>query len=158
MPGLNAYSPAASAAVATAAKPYIIGLPTAQPDSRFGTVYYYQSGGAASYNGLIATVTHKSGPSGGVITAGYTLGKNLDTGRMASPPLPRQQVRPTSARLSTHTTQTATMVHPRSTNDTTSFSTMSIRCPLRTHSTAAGKSLVLHLHTRDCHTQQSIRP
>ncbi len=78
--GLNAFSPAATAAAATSAKPYIIGLPTAQPDSRFGTVYYYQSGGAANYNAVIVTATHKFGASGGLITAGYTLGKNLDTG------------------------------------------------------------------------------
>lgn len=78
--GLNAYSPAASAAAATAAKPYIVGLPTAQPDSRFGTVYYYTSGGSSNYNGVIITATHKFGASGSLITAGYTLGKQLDTG------------------------------------------------------------------------------
>ena len=77
--GLNAFSPSASTAVATAAKPYILGLPTTQPDPRFGTVYYYQSGGSNNYNGVIVTVSQKF-LQGGIITAGYTYGKILDTG------------------------------------------------------------------------------
>jgi hypothetical protein len=77
--GLNAYSPTASAAAATSASPYIIGLPNLQPDTRFGTVYYYQSGGNTNYNGVIVSSTYKW-KSGSVITAGYTYGKTLDTG------------------------------------------------------------------------------
>ena len=67
--GLNAFSANGS----------IKGLPTAQPDTRFGPVYYYQSGGAANYTGLIISATHKF-DGGSLITAGYTLGKALDTG------------------------------------------------------------------------------
>lgn len=77
--GLNAFSPAATPAAAKATIPYIIGLPTAQPDTRFGTVYYYQSGGSNNYNGIIATVTEKF-RDGSIISAGYTYGKLLDTG------------------------------------------------------------------------------
>lgn len=68
--GLNAFSPTGA----------IKGLPTVQPDSRFNLVYYYTSGGAANYNGLILTETHKFGNKGGVFSAGYTYGKMLDTG------------------------------------------------------------------------------
>lgn len=72
--GLNAYS--ISGAIA--------GLPsgpqaTAQPDTRFGNVYYYVSGGSNNYNGVIVTATQRF-RGGSVITAGYTLGKILDTG------------------------------------------------------------------------------
>ncbi len=77
--GLNAYSPAATVAASTAAKPFIQGLPTAQVDPRFNIVYYYQSGGSNNYNGVIASITQKL-PRGSIISAGYTLGKNLDTG------------------------------------------------------------------------------
>ena len=77
--GLNSYSPAATAAVSTAAKPFIQGLPTAQPDPRFNIVYYYTSGGSNNYNGLITSITQKL-PHGSIITAGYTYGKILDTG------------------------------------------------------------------------------
>ena len=67
--GLNAYS--ASGAIA--------GLPTVQPDSRFGIVYYYTSGGSTNYNGVITTVTHRFNQQS-VFTAGYTYGKTLSTG------------------------------------------------------------------------------
>jgi hypothetical protein len=66
--GLNAFSST------------IRGLPTTQPDPRFGVVYYYQSGGSANYSGLLISATHKFGNSGSLISAGYTLGKALDTG------------------------------------------------------------------------------
>jgi hypothetical protein len=70
--GLNAYqSPNASVQIA--------GLPTTQPDTRFGNVYYYVSGGSNNYNGVITTFTRRFGASG-VFTAGYTYGKILDTG------------------------------------------------------------------------------
>jgi hypothetical protein len=93
--GLNAYSPASAPAYSTAAKPYIVGLPNntgpltasgsapqynTQPvDPRFNIVYRYQSGGSNNYNGLITSITQKL-PHGGIITAGYTYGKILDTG------------------------------------------------------------------------------
>ncbi len=48
-------------------------------DPKFGVVNYYQSEGSNNYNGLIVTATQKFG-QGGVITAGYTYGKILDTG------------------------------------------------------------------------------
>ena len=63
--GLNAFSST------------LAGLPAAQPDTRFGTVYYYQSGGSNNYNGVIVTATQRF-RGGGVITAGYTYGKILD--------------------------------------------------------------------------------
>ncbi len=68
--GLNAYQ-------SSAATVQLAGLPTAQPDTRFGNVYYYQSGGSNNYNGLIITATQRF-RSAGVITAGYTYGKILD--------------------------------------------------------------------------------
>ena len=72
--GLNAYSITGA----------IKGLPagpqaTAQPDTRFGNVYYYVSGGSNNYNGLIVTATQRF-RGGSVITGGYTYGKILDTG------------------------------------------------------------------------------
>ena len=57
----------------------IAGLPTAIPDTRFGPVYYYVSGGSNNYNGVITTYTHKFRQNG-IFTAGYTYGKILDTG------------------------------------------------------------------------------
>ncbi len=78
--GLNAYSPAATVAASTAAKPFIQGLPTAQPDSRFNIVYRYQSGGSNNYNGVITSVTQKLPHNSGIFSAGYTYGKILDTG------------------------------------------------------------------------------
>jgi hypothetical protein len=66
-PGLNAFSSTGA----------IAGLPTAQPDTRFGTVYYFQSGGSTNYNGAIATFTRRFS-QGSVFTAGYTYGKILD--------------------------------------------------------------------------------
>jgi hypothetical protein len=65
--GLNAYSTK------------IAGLPAAQPDTRFGTVYYYTSGGSNNYNGVITTFTRRF-RGGSIFTAGYTYGKILDTG------------------------------------------------------------------------------
>ncbi len=73
--GLNAYS----------LNGKIAGLPAgttqqlAQPDFRFGPVFYYQSGGANNYNGVITTFTQRF-RGGNIITAGYTYGKILDTG------------------------------------------------------------------------------
>jgi hypothetical protein len=72
--GLNAYSTTGA----------IKGLPagpqaTAQPDFRFATVFYYESGGANNYNGVITTFTQRF-RGGNIITAGYTYGKILDTG------------------------------------------------------------------------------
>jgi hypothetical protein len=60
----------------------IAGLPAAPTaalpiDPRFGTVYYYQSGGSNNYNGVIVTATQKF-RGGSIITAGYTYGKILD--------------------------------------------------------------------------------
>lgn len=71
--GLNAYSIGG-----------IQGLPigpqaTTQPDLRFGTVYYYTSGGANNYNGLITTFTQRF-KAGSQVQVGYTYGKILDTG------------------------------------------------------------------------------
>jgi hypothetical protein len=77
--GLNAYSAAATPGAATSAAPFVYGLPTTQPDARFGTVYYYQSGGNTNYNGVIVSATYKW-KGGSVITGGYTYGKTLDTG------------------------------------------------------------------------------
>lgn len=77
--GLNAFSPAATAAASTTSKPYVLGLPTTVPDPRFGTVYYYQSGGSTNYNGVIFSATERL-PGGNIIMAGYTYGKTLDTG------------------------------------------------------------------------------
>ncbi len=57
----------------------IAGLPTAIPDTRFGPVYYYVSGGSNNYNGVIASYTHKFRQNG-IFTAGYTYGKILDNG------------------------------------------------------------------------------
>ena len=72
--GLNAYSITGA----------IAGLPsgpqaTAQPDTRFGNVYYYVSGGSNNYNGVIVTATQRF-RGGSVVSAGYTYGKILDTG------------------------------------------------------------------------------
>jgi hypothetical protein len=67
--GLNAFSTTGA----------IAGLPAAQPDTRFGNVYYYQSGGANNYNGVITTFTQRF-HGGSQIVAGYTYGKILDTG------------------------------------------------------------------------------
>ena len=67
--GLNAFSTTGA----------IAGLPAAQPDTRFGNVYYYTSGGANNYNGIITTFTQRF-RGGSQIVAGYTYGKILDTG------------------------------------------------------------------------------
>jgi Carboxypeptidase regulatory-like domain len=75
--GLNAFSPLNTVGIQP-----IAGLPLAQPDLRFGTVFYYQSGGANNYNGLITTFTQRF-RGGSQIVAGYTYGKILDTGANA---------------------------------------------------------------------------
>ena len=82
--GLNAYNvPGAATQIAglpNGTAP-VTGITTAYTpiDPRFGLVYYFVSGGSNNYNGLITTVTRKLG-SGGIVTAGYTYGKILDTG------------------------------------------------------------------------------
>jgi hypothetical protein len=68
--GLNAYQSSATSV-------QIAGLPTTIPDSRFGTVYYYQSSGSNNYNGLILTFSQRF-RGGSVFSAGYTYGKILD--------------------------------------------------------------------------------
>ena len=83
--GLNAYNPSP----AVSGVPLIAGLPNGpqgtslvagvQPDRRFGTVYYYTSGGSNNYNGVITTFTQRF-RGGSIFTAGYTYGKILDTG------------------------------------------------------------------------------
>ena len=83
--GLNAYTyPTAAASIAglpTGTAPVPTYLPNnyTPVDPRFGLVYYFVSGGSNNYNGVITTVTQKFGRSG-LITAGYTYGKILDTG------------------------------------------------------------------------------
>ena len=76
--GLNAYSTTG----AIAGLPFASTQAAAQPDTRFGTVYYYTSGGANNYNGLITTFTQRF-RGGSQIVAGYTYGKILDTGANA---------------------------------------------------------------------------
>jgi hypothetical protein len=79
--GVNAFSGGATGYT-------VLGLPGGTPvagstplpvDPKFGIVNYYQSEGSNNYNGVIVTATQKFG-QGGVITAGYTYGKILDTG------------------------------------------------------------------------------
>lgn len=66
---LNAYSTSGA----------IAGLPTTVPDSRFGIVYYYTSGGMSYYDGLVTTFVHRFSQQS-TFTAGYTWGKTLSTG------------------------------------------------------------------------------
>lgn len=70
--GLNAYSTTG----AIAGLPFASTQALAQPDTRFGNVYYYQSGGSNNYNGLIVTYSQRF--HGSVFSAGYTYGKILD--------------------------------------------------------------------------------
>lgn len=79
--GLNAFSGGATGET-------VLGLPAGTPvagstplpiDPKFGVVDYYQSEGSNDYNGVIVTATQKLN-QGGIITAGYTYGKILDTG------------------------------------------------------------------------------
>ncbi len=62
--GINAYAPG------------FVGLPSAPPDSRFGTVSYAQSNGDSSYNGL--TVSLQSQFSQGYFQVAYTWSHALD--------------------------------------------------------------------------------
>ena len=73
--GLNAYSTTG----AIAGLPFASTQALAQPDRRFGNVYYYTSGGSNNYTGLITTFNRKF-RGGSIFTAGYTIGKILDTG------------------------------------------------------------------------------
>ncbi len=64
--GLNAYSST------------FTGLPATAPDPRFGQVYYLQSDGNSSYNGLITSFRTQLN-AGGVIQASYTWSHSLDS-------------------------------------------------------------------------------
>jgi hypothetical protein len=68
-----------TAAVGTSTVQAITGLTYAPLDPRFGSVYYFYSGGSNNYNGVITTVKYNIA-SGSTITAGYTYGKLMDNG------------------------------------------------------------------------------
>jgi hypothetical protein len=63
--GLNAFDPG------------FAGLPSTVPDARFGKVYYLQTDGNSSYNGLISTITKRFG-SAGTVQASYTWSHTMD--------------------------------------------------------------------------------
>ncbi len=64
--GLNAYSST------------IAGLPASVPDARFGQVYYLQSDGSSSYNGMIVSFRTRI-RGNGVVSASYTWSHSLDS-------------------------------------------------------------------------------
>ena len=64
--GLNAFAP------------NFAGLPSTVPDARFGRVYYLQTDGNSSYNGLTTTATKRFG-STGTFQASYTWSHTLDS-------------------------------------------------------------------------------
>jgi hypothetical protein len=64
--GLNAYSSTFG------------GLPTTVPDARFGQIYYLQSDGLSSYNGMITSLRTRI-RGNGVVQASYTWSHSLDS-------------------------------------------------------------------------------